>query len=276
MGARLLLVEDCPLNQEVALDLLQSAGMAVDLAKNGRSDIDKVRMNAYDLVLMDLQMPEMDGIEATREIRALAGLERLPIIAMTANAFTEHRNVCLSVGMKDFIAKPVDPETLYSKLLYWLSRPDQKPAPADDAGQTHERLTNDFGRLSAFNPELPSQLASISGLDVRQGLAYVKGDTTKYKHLLSLFADLHSQDMKRIQAWLADGNVQEARRLTHELTNASAIIGANRVSDFAAQLESAFYIHAPTQECMDIANLCDNELTQLSQAVFNALPIAAV
>jgi len=120
-GHRVLLVEDNPINRKVEVALLNAVGLLVNTAENGMEAIARIRETDFKLVLMDVQMPGMDGFEATRAIRAMPGLQQLPILAITANAYDQDRNACLAAGMNDFIAKPVLPEVLYSRLLYWLS-----------------------------------------------------------------------------------------------------------------------------------------------------------
>jgi signal transduction histidine kinase/ActR/RegA family two-component response regulator len=122
-GARVLLAEDEPINQEVSQGLLEDVGLAVDVAEDGREALAQAQRNRYDLVLLDLQMPLLNGVDAARAIRALPGYAQTPILAMTANAFDEDRLACLAAGMNDHIGKPVDPDLLYETLLRWLDRP---------------------------------------------------------------------------------------------------------------------------------------------------------
>jgi len=255
-GARILLAEDNPINREVALELLHGVGLSVDTAENGRVAVEKIQANGYELILMDVQMPEMDGLEATRTIRAQPCFAPLPILAMTANAFEEDRQACLAAGMNDFIAKPVIPSALYATLLRWLSDQDCPLTTSDDS----------------TNAIIPGLLESIRGLDARLGLAVVRNDSTKYRKLLQMFAGAHSDDMKRVQEHLISGDSLAAQRLIHDLKGVAATLGAREISASAAKVEQALLKNATLDVCITLCKLCDGQLTQLVEDILG-LPI---
>ena len=222
--SRILLAEDNPINQEVALDLLRSVGLQADLAVNGAQAVEMVEKNDYDLILMDMQMPVMDGITATRHIRQLPVGRRIPILAMTANAFDDDRNTCLAAGMNDHIPKPVNPDVLFAALAHWLST-DLAPPPPEAS--------------TASVVFAPATLAEIPGLDYAFGLNAVRGRVASYERLLGKFARNHTGDFDLIRQHLRDGNIDEARRLAHSLKGAAGALGAAEIQKIAAQLEMA-------------------------------------
>ncbi|MBW7903321.1 MAG: response regulator [Rhodocyclaceae bacterium] len=256
-GARILVVEDNPINQEVARDLLREAGLAVDLAGDGAQAVAMATATAYDAILMDMQMPVMDGIEATRRIRALPERARTPILAMTANAFAEDRRRCLEAGMDDFITKPFDPEGLFATVLRWLPG-GAGPAAEAAAGTGDERLL--------------SGLAGVPGLDVDAGMRSVLGRAGRYVALLRRFLQLHGEDGARLRQLLAAPDVAEARLRAHTLKGVAATVGAVGVQAAAEALEAALRTGAPAAAALAAL---ERDLSALSGALRAILPAAA-
>ena len=224
-GARLLLVEDNELNRELACDLLQEAGITLELAFDGQQALDLLaRDSDFDGVLMDCQMPVMDGYTATRRIRQQSHLAALPIIAMTADAMTGDRERALACGMNDHLTKPLDVETMFATLAGWI-----KPRRGR---RGREQEVND--------PETSEQLpAELEGIDQVAGLAACSGKRALYLRLLRTFHAAQISFVEQFQAALADTDPAAAMRAAHTLRGCAGNIGAKALAQTAAQLEQA-------------------------------------
>jgi two-component system sensor histidine kinase/response regulator len=227
-GARILLVEDNEINQQIAVELLQGAGASVRVANNGREAVDILANGApppVDLVLMDLQMPEMDGYQATAKLRADQRLAQLPIIAMTAHATIEERQRCLSAGMNDHISKPIDPAMLFETVGKFYHPAQHAPAaPAAPAPK-------------APAGGAPEDLPAIHGLDAAEGLTRVAGNRKLYRKLLSQFAEQAGGVVEQISEALAKSDRPLAERVAHTLKGVAGNIGAKQIQAASGAVE---------------------------------------
>ncbi|SDH44021.1 response regulator [Janthinobacterium sp. YR213] len=217
-GAWLLLVEDNEVNQEVAQHILNDAGIRVDIAGNGAIALAKIEENAYDGVLMDCQMPVMDGYQATRKLRQDPRYSNLPVIAMTANAMVGDKEKCLDAGMNDFIAKPIDVAQLFGTLARWI-------APA-----TPQEMT-----AVVAQPE--AELPVIAGLKMAEAMRRVGGNTALMRKLLDRFVETQFDAMQRIVAAIENNQLETAIREAHTLKGLAGNIGAGGLADSAARVE---------------------------------------
>ncbi|MES9962758.1 MAG: response regulator [Candidatus Sedimenticola sp. 20ELBAFRAG] len=232
-GANILVVEDNEINRQVAHELLKVAGLNAEEAHDGRQAVKLVAGKEFDAVLMDIQMPVMDGFEATRVIRQIPGLENLPIIAMTANAMVGDREKCLAAGMNDYVAKPIDPADLYQALAHWVAPKILEPEMAD-----HQ--VEKIGGGGEF--------PAIQGINVRDARKHVGGNLKLYMQLLKKFQKNQSNVPEEVMKALEMGDLDTARRIAHTLKGVSGNLGARRLFESARDLEEC--IKKDSEDCV--------------------------
>ena len=228
-GAHVLLVEDNEINQELAMEILTDVGVVVDLAGDGAQALAKVQEHTYDLVLMDWQMPVMDGIEATRRIRTIERLAALPILAMTANAMQGDKEICLQAGMNDHISKPFNVEQMLATIARWLPR---SQAHALDTVQTADATT----AQTALGQRAEITLPHVNTVAAIQRMG---GNLQRYTKFLARFANSQRAAVQRIRDALAVGEHETARRHAHTLKGLAANVGADGLAALADRIESA-------------------------------------
>ena len=268
-GMRVLLVEDNTLNQQLAVELLESRQVIVEVAGNGEQALEKIAakpVEYFDLILMDLQMPVMDGYEATRRLRSDKNYYELPIVAMTAHAMVEERERCKSLGMQDHVSKPIEPNALYSTLARYYS-PGSRPLPSTPAEVSLPK-TSDTKPISTVSGTLPQ----IAGVDIVAGLRRAGGKEELYLWLLSGFVRDYADAPTQIEQAMSEGNWGDAERLAHTIKGLLGSIGANALQQRTEALEHSLKNHkdAWRDELSELSEL----LTPMLSALRSYFPVA--
>ena len=226
-GLRVLLVEDNEINRELAGQLLRDVGIVVSIAQNGREAVEKVSTEPFDGVLMDIQMPEMDGYRAAKLIRAQPKSSTLPMIAITANAMVADRAKALAAGMNEYVSKPIDPRELYEAIQRWFKPSSQPSSPSVDVP------------LSKSSPD-EAPIGNLDGIDVDDGLRRVAGNHALYRDLLLKFRQSQARAAQDIRDALAARDRARSERIAHTVKGIAGTIGAKELQTAAGSLEVSF------------------------------------
>lgn len=252
-GAHLLLVEDNEVNQQVARELLERIGISVTLAENGSDALALVQEAEFDGVLMDMQMPVMDGIAATIEIRKIERLRSLPIIAMTANAMEVDRERCLAAGMNDHISKPIDPGNMLATLAKWI-------VPA-----------NPRGFPPAQQHSTTSALPELYGVKVSEGVRRMGGSLPAYFSVLEKFRSHQQHVATELRTSLKTGDMARAERLAHTLKGVAGTLGAESIQRQSGKLEKMIREGSDDPEIESLLAFLENDLHSLFSEIDDAL-----
>jgi len=259
-GAHILLVEDNEINQELATELLKVAGATVDVANNGREAVEMVLSGgqSYDMVLMDIQMAEMDGYEATRSIRADSRFKTLPILAMSAHALVEDRQKTIDAGMNAHITKPIDPDTMFRAMSGYLRQ------SAADAQSFAQRSKGAVGQVA---------IPGIPGVDVTGALYRLTGNVRLYLQLLRKFMENQTGTAAALESALGSGDRSLAERLAHTTKGVAGNIGAYGVQEVAAELAASIRHNDPPELTREILQRFAKEMADLVATLREALAV---
>jgi PAS domain S-box-containing protein len=261
-GARILLAEDNPVNAEVVTQIIHAVGLDIGVATNGREALEIAGEQQFDLILMDMQMPEMDGLDATQAIRRISSYANTPILALTANAFAEDRRACLEAGMNDVLTKPIEPALLYQALANWL------PAGSDFTAsqKSHDASTS-------VSPSEMTALDAYPGIDVARGLTFMNGNMERYLKMLGQFALTHDGDMITLDDCIAAGEGDAARRVAHSLKGASSMLGLVTITDVATRLEACLKDDKALEQHGELIREMFMELAVAWNELLHVLPV---
>jgi CheY-like chemotaxis protein/HPt (histidine-containing phosphotransfer) domain-containing protein len=255
--AKILLVEDNQMNQELAVSLLDSVGLTAMIANNGQEALDLLEKNSFNLVLMDLQMPVMDGLTATKAIRGKEDdfFKKVPIIAMSARAFQKDKEECFDAGMNDYVVKPIDPSLLYEVLSHYLDVAAEGP---EIQNRTIISTTN--SQLASDDAEFIAQFSDVRNLDARAGLYHANSNRTLYLKILQGFVADYGSNSLELRKLIERAKYEDATRVTHTIKGLCGTIGSNHVQELAAKVENSL-----SQKNPDFAeyNLFEKALQEL-------------
>ncbi len=268
-GARILLAEDNPINQQIASEMITEAGFWIDVADNGVQAIEMAAAAPYDLILMDMQMPVLGGVDATLRLRQQARFADIPIIAMTANVLQEDRERCRAAGMNDFISKPFEPKALFDVLRRWIT---PRVKVGDMAGD-RPAMDPASSALLALGSAAETMPAAIIGIDLEDGLQRFMGRTSLYLKTLRGFVHYYGPSAERIQDALKVGDGETALRIAHTVKGTAGQISAVALGRAAATLDEALRKgRADGDLALPLAEFT-TELNALCAAIRVAVPI---
>jgi CheY-like chemotaxis protein len=234
--AKVLLVEDNKMNQELAVSLLSSVGLTTMIANNGKEALELLKPNSFDLVLMDIQMPIMDGLTATKQIREKEEeyFQKVPILAMSARAFQKDKEECFEAGMNAHIVKPIDPTILYEEMAKFL------PIASEAAEvQTTTVVSADSVQLSADDKEFSARFQKIPDFDISAGLYHANNNRTLYLRIVQGFVNDYGSKTLELRKLMEASKYEDAARIAHTIKGLSGTIGAGNVQKLGLALETS-------------------------------------
>ncbi len=256
IGSKILVVEDNKLNQEVAMGLLEGEGFFVDIANNGKEAIARLASDTYDIVLMDMQMPVMDGLTATKHLRSLSKYDDLPILAMTANAMTQDKEKCVAVGMNDHIAKPIDPDDLFKALVKWIV-------------PTSSSKTRDSSTSSVSVQE--DLVYQIAGLDTQLGLKRMMGNKALYQKILKQYVDDQPTTVLDLSRALDAGDRDAIALLSHTSKAVNGNIGATELQKMSGDIENLVNQDGDTDKLRALFSVFEIKQAEMVTAIANVI-----